>query len=180
MNDENINPQNISIQPQENNLTDNKPTLLNLRRTIFITLLIVLTIGIPVSLFLFFNQTKKSTSPTPVPTSTPTSAAIPTPVLSQAPLPSPAFVPDEVIVKYKSGQSPDEINDDSKKRSLENFLMANGMLSQERLHETNDPVLKTFFILKLKKGVDLQKLILLLKEREEVESVELNYVPELF
>ena len=90
------------------------------------------------------------------------------------------YIPDQLIVKYKLGQTPEEIQDENKKRSLENFLTTNGVLSQEKLHETNDPVLRTYFVLKLKKGVDLQKLTPLLKGREEVESVELNYVPEPF
>jgi len=183
MSDENINPQDSA--PKTNLLFNRISEVLKTKKIALIVIIILILIGIPLSLLTFSKKPKQPSSPTPTPSASlsPTITgevpSSPTPTKFQLP-PEGSYVPDQLIVKYKSGQSPEEIQDEDKKRTLESFLMANGMLSQERLHETNDPVLKTFFILKLKKGVDLQELILLLKEREEVESVELNYVPELF
>ena len=79
MSDENINPQNIPIQSQGPNLADQKFPSLNSKKTIIVFLLIVLTIGIPVSLFWFFNQTKQNTKPSTAPTATPKTTGIPLP-----------------------------------------------------------------------------------------------------
>lgn len=95
MADENINPQNIPIHPQENNLTDNKPRLFNLRRTVPKVLLIILTIGISVSLFWFFNQAKQKTPSIPVPTVAPTVTDVPSPIQK----------PVEFIISIKLGQT---------------------------------------------------------------------------
>lgn len=115
MSDENINPQNIPIQPQENNLTDNKPRLLNLRKTIPIALVIVLIIGIPVSLFLFFKQTKPNIPPEPLSTITPKATDIPAPsqktgeYIITIKLGETIIIPDTSIsLTYKSANIPGE------------------------------------------------------------------------
>src|SRR3989344_415848 len=154
MGDENINPQNTVIHAQENKATDNKPSLLNLRKTIFITLLIVLIIGISLSFVLFFNSNRNSNSKKY------------TPISKNA-----LFVPDEIIVKYKKDYTNYELE------VLINKLSKLNVLSQQKVYvSSNDPVLKRYYLLKLRKDTDIAKLQETLSRFEEIEAIEPNNI----
>jgi len=132
--------------------------------------------------FWFFNQTEKSTKPDITTTVTPqiskTISGQPTPSL-EAQI-TPEFVPDEVIVKYKSGQSPDEIEDENEKKQLENRLKEIGMISQEKLYNSEDADSKRYYLLKLAKSTDVLKTVNLLLEFKEIEYAEPNDIQKIF
>lgn len=170
MTDENINPQNIPTQSSDSNLTDQKSPPSSLKKPILIVLAAILVIGIPILFFLFFNQTKQKTPPASVPTPT----LLPTQIIPTQDvnvLPSGSYVPDQLIVKYKIGQSPDEINEERRKAIQEVFEKA-GVIFQEKGYMSGNSSVGTFYLLKFKKGTDLKKTADLLKTLEEIEYVE--------
>ena len=78
------------------------------------------------------------------------------------------YVQDQIIVKYKDGVNP---------LDLEKKLKEIGVISQEKLYkDTNDSVLKRYFIFKLKKGVSVEKIYEILNSFKEVENAEPNYI----
>ncbi|MDO8657952.1 MAG: S8 family peptidase [Candidatus Levybacteria bacterium] len=78
------------------------------------------------------------------------------------------FVPDEIVVKYKEGFSP---NDFQKK------LNEIGVISFEKVYkETEDPVLKRYYLLKLRKGTDIRKVHEILSDSKEIEFSQPNYI----
>ncbi len=182
MTDENINPQNIPIQSPNTDLTNQKSPPSSSKKTILIVLLIILIIAISLLFFLFFNQKEKSTNPTIIPTVNPQISMATSGQLapSSGVQITPEFVPDEVIVKYKTGQSPDEIKDENKKNKLEDSLQRIGVLSQEKLYNSDDPILKRSYLLKFKKGSDILNAIEKLNKLEEIEYAEPNNIQNTF
>lgn len=79
MSDENINPQNIPIQPPENSLVENKSSFLKSKKIIFIILLSILIVGIPISFFFFFDSAKLIKPPVVIPTDIPKTTNMPLP-----------------------------------------------------------------------------------------------------
>ena len=107
------------------------------------------------------------------------------------------FIPDEIIVKYMDGYVPEDLrkkiieegvllkikyivdptsNPETKLKALEELFKRIGVISQEKLHDTNDPILRRFYILKLRKGTDVRLVHKILNSTEGIESVEPNYI----
>ena len=106
---------------------------------------------------------------------------LPTPTLTAEPAISPVltpeFVPDQIIVKFKTGQSIDEIKDGNKKKELKNKLKNIGVVSEEKVFKnTDDPLLKNYYILKLKKGTDVLETKKILENLPEIESAEPDHI----
>lgn len=121
----------------------------------------------------------------------------------------PSFVPNEVIVKYKNGQSPEELRalvgkraserqalfgffrllfedfrmqlqkqetPEGKLKRLEEADKKVGVVSKERVfRDVSDPTLTNTYLLKLKQGSDVLKVVELYKGVPEVEYAEPNY-----
>lgn len=163
---------------------------LSRKEKIGIIAFVLISLLIPPMLFIFSrNQTGNKQdgiiiSPSPV-ENTPGVTLTTEPKITQSPYPStpldikPSFVPDEIIVKYKSGQSPDEIIDNDKKTKLNEFLEKIGVISQQKLNQSS-PVFKSYYIVKLKQGTDVLKAIELIKTIGEVEYAQPNFVQKTF
>lgn len=135
-------------------------------------------------------------------------------IVDGAPAPrEPSFVPNEMIIKYKDGQSPDELKILVTKRAIERRTVLGfiklffvdlkqstskqktpetklkrlgetdkkaGVVSRERVFkETDDPTLKNTYLLKLKQGSDVLKVVKLYETLPEIEYAEPNYVVQI-
>lgn len=131
-------------------------------------------------------------------------------IVNGAPSPrTPAFVPNEVIVKYKTGQSPQELQAIVAKRAMERktvlgfiklfFADLKQSTSKQETPETKlqrlgktdkkaevvskesvfkgvaDPTLKNTYLLELKQGSDVLKVVKLYETLPEIEYAEPNY-----
>lgn len=163
---------------------------LSKKEKIGIIAFVLICLLIPPMLFIFSkNQTGNkqdgvSISPSPLP-NTPGIILTTEPKITLSPYPStplnikPSFMPDEIIVKYKSGQSPDEIINNDKKTKLNESLDKAGVISQQKLNQSS-PVFKSYYLLKLKQGTDVLKAIELIKTIDEVEYAQPNFVQKTF
>ncbi len=90
------------------------------------------------------------------------------------PIPKDAqFIPDEIIIKYKKDYTFDEL------KILMSKLLKLGVLSQEMVYlSSDDPILKRYYLLKLKKNTDIAKLQEFLNNFEEIDAIEPNYILE--
>jgi subtilisin family serine protease len=80
-----------------------------------------------------------------------------------------SFVQNQVIVKYKVDLSRDE--------SFQQKLIKLGIISQEKVFKTsNNSTLSRYYLLKLKDGTDVRKLIGQLSKFNELEAAEPNYI----
>jgi len=121
------------------------------------------------------------TNPKISPTTTITSAISPTVYISKSPSPtvvaSPtaAFVPDQLIIKYKYGQTPEEL---TAQRDTEITIILDqaGVLSQEKLYSSQDSTLKRYYVLKFKKGTNLESAKETLSTIPEIENAEQNNI----
>lgn len=84
------------------------------------------------------------------------------------------FVPDQVIIKVQNGLS---ITDPD----LQTTLKKLGMISYEPLYKnTTDETLKKYYIIKFKPGSDVRKIHAVLDKDNAVQSVDPNYVWQVF
>ncbi|OGH21324.1 MAG: hypothetical protein A2958_00800 [Candidatus Levybacteria bacterium RIFCSPLOWO2_01_FULL_38_13] len=166
------------------NLSDRIVVFLNTKKIIAGLAVIVLVLFIIVP-FIFFRQSKKiKQTPkfSPVPAANPSIQApspksIPTITLP----PEDTYVSDQLIIKYKPGQSPDELQDQTKLREIELADKEAGVLSKEKLYkDTTDNNLRTYYLIKLKTGSDLLQAITILKNLSEVDNVETNAIVQPF
>src|SRR3989344_1237680 len=155
---------------------------INISRRIFLLLLAVLFIFL--SLLSFFLISNKKPQPSSVKKITSISE-------------NAEFVPDEIIVKYMDGYVPEDLrkkiseenilskikytfnptsDPETKLKTLEELFEKIGVISQEKLHDTNDPILRRFYILKLRRGTDVRLAHKILNSAEGIESVEPNYI----
>ncbi len=86
----------------------------------------------------------------------------------------PKVVADELIVKYKAGQSLNEASSAANILPLQTAEQAAGMASQEPLYLSDDPSLKEFYVFKLKNGTNLDQSRKALAQLPQIESVEVN------
>lgn len=125
-----------------------------------------------------------------------------------------SFVPDQIIVKFRKGNSPRELEKQIKERNekkknvfgklliiiedaghsikkeedpeirlldLKLRLKAIGVLSWEKVYkETEDSVLKRYYLLKLEKGTNIEKTYEKLTAFYEVENIQPNYTMQIF
>ncbi len=181
MTDENINPQETPVPKTDflNRILE----VLKTRKNAVLVIIILALIVIPLSLLTFSKKTKQP-SPIPAPTAslTPTRELpfSPSPTKFQLP-PEGSYVPDQLIVKYKSGQSPEELKAPNKLEKIESADIQAGFLSKERLYkDTDDSVLRTYYLIKLKQGSDLLKAVNIYKNLEEVGNVDVNHIVQSF
>lgn len=87
--------------------------------------------------------------------------------------PTAPFVADQLIVKLKDSYTRDEIEKLNKK------LTELGVVSQEKAFESEDPLLRNYFILRFKEGTDIEKVGQELINLSDLEVVEPNYLVEI-
>lgn len=89
------------------------------------------------------------------------------------------YVEDQVIVKYKDGQAPNELSPE-KEESLNNKLTSLGVKSQEKLFTSVDEFLKNYYLLYLRPGTNIQDLYKKLSDIPEVDSITPDYILDTF
>lgn len=87
--------------------------------------------------------------------------------------PTAPFVADQLIVKLKDSYTQDEIEKLNKK------FTELGVVSQEKAFESEDPLLRNYFILRFKEGTDIKRVGQELINLKELEVVEPNYLVEI-
>ena len=110
------------------------------------------------------------------PSITPT-AIKPPPLLSLAPS---SYVQDELIVKYKMGKALEDITDDAENKKIQDVFDNAGVATQRKMYPDNGSVLKNYYIFQLKKGTNIINSINLIKELDEIDYVQPNYIQKAF
>ncbi len=86
---------------------------------------------------------------------------------------------DQIIVKYRKGQSPEELKKDGRleqEKSLADTLVALGVESQQKLFTSVDDFLKNYYLLYLKQGTNIQDLYKKLSDVPEIDSITPDYI----
>lgn len=118
---------------------------------------------IPLSFFAVNSQkTAKTIFPTPIPKN-----------IYGTPIPTNPIVEDQLIIKYKKGQTPEDQTPEQKARIKKIFDQLD-VISEKKLYNSEDPVLRTSYVLKFKKGTDVKKIIDTIKTIPEIENAETN------
>ena len=117
------------------------------------------------------------------------------------PIKEEGYITNQLIIKYRNGQSPEELEELIKKENLASRFFKNitnqetaGELLQrelkidlqaniqkkEKVFSSNEPSLRGFYLLTFPNGSDLPALLELYKKQDFIESIEPNFVMELF
>lgn len=162
---ENENPE-VQVQPEEFNLSPPPQGLIQkIGKTKIIVGAVILFIVllIPLSFFAISSKNSlKTVSPTPMPKN-----------IYGTPIPTNPIVEDELLIKYKKGQTPEDQTSEQKAR-IKKIFDQTGVISEKKLYSSQDPILRTSYVLKFKKGVDVRKIIDTLKTIPEIENVTTN------
>lgn len=126
----------------------------------FLTCIVVLGIVVMMSSMKKPKQNVDQILPSATPTKIPFTA-----------LPSVAAEPGELVVKFRPNQSPDTIKE---------LLSELNLVSFNKLHNSQDPILSSYYLLKFPSDVDLNDVAKKLYSREEVEYVEPNAINQTF
>jgi hypothetical protein len=139
-------------------------------------LIIGVVILLIVAIFIFFQFKKNNTINIP---SVPTPSIYETPLIKITPTvaasPTAAFVPDQLIIKYKSGQTPED-QTSQRKAEITKILDQAGVLSQEKLYSSQDSTLKVYYVLKFKKGTSLEDAKKIINTIPEIVNAEQNNI----
>lgn len=89
------------------------------------------------------------------------------------------YVDDQIIVKYKNGQTPDDLvksGNTKKEKSLAEALLSMGVKSQKKLFTSVDSLLNDYYLLLLKPGTNIPNLYNKLLTVPEIDSITPDYV----
>lgn len=89
------------------------------------------------------------------------------------------YVDDQIIVKYKGGQTPEEMvknGDTEKERSLAASLLEMGVTSQKKLFTSVNSLLNDYYLLILKPGTNIPNLYNKLLTIPEIDSITPDYI----
>ena len=89
------------------------------------------------------------------------------------------YIPDQIIVKYKIGQSPDELQNAGKtedRKVLLSALSNVGVSSQKRLYVSENSLLENYYVLTLKSGFTVPDAYSNIKKIPEIESAAPDYI----
>ncbi len=150
--------QYLQYQAPQNLLNKLKSLFSKKYALLIIMILTALILLIPLLIFIISSlKTQEKTKPVPAP-------------VKKEFKPVGEYVPDQIIVKYKEKYTREEII------NLKEKLDAIGVISQDKVFDSDDPLLKNFYLLKLKKGSDIVKIRNELVSMTEIEVAEPNYI----
>lgn len=89
------------------------------------------------------------------------------------------YVPDQILVAYKTGSSPEELMLQariSERDKLIQALQDVGVISQERIFPGDTSVLQQYYLLNLKKGTDIKEMYKKLETIPEIQNSTPNYI----
>ncbi|MFI5265398.1 MAG: S8 family serine peptidase, partial [Candidatus Levyibacteriota bacterium] len=89
------------------------------------------------------------------------------------------YVSDQILVKYKAGQSPEELTSAGKtaqEKILATSLTAIGVTSQQRLFSLQNNGLENYYLLSLKKGLSIPAVYAALTAIPEIENATPDYI----
>lgn len=89
------------------------------------------------------------------------------------------YVPDQIIIKYKEGQSPEQLKEAGNERAaaaLTTTLKNIGMLSQEKLFTSESVLLNNYYVLTLRSGVNVPEVYRKLNSVSQIENITPNYI----
>lgn len=89
------------------------------------------------------------------------------------------YIPDQIIVKYKIGQSPDELQNAGKIEDRRVLLLALsnvGVISQKRLYISENSLLENYYILTLKPGFTVPDAYNRITKIPEIENAAPDYI----
>lgn len=89
------------------------------------------------------------------------------------------YVPDQIIVNYKEGQSPEELILAGKKQESEALvtsLSKIGVVSQKKLFTTGNELIGNYYVLNLKKGASLRSVYQKLTRLPQVKNAAPDYI----
>lgn len=89
------------------------------------------------------------------------------------------YVPDQIIVKYKPGQSPEELSSAGKTGERENLLSSLkeiGVVSQKKLFDSESSLIGNYYVLSLKKGISIPDAYKQMTRVPQVENAAPDYI----
>lgn len=89
------------------------------------------------------------------------------------------YVPDEILVSYKKGSSPEELLADGRNQEHDQLIEAlnkYGITSQKKLFSSNDEFLQNYYLFTLKKGLSIPDAYKNLVNIPEIEKASPNYI----
>ncbi len=167
----------VENQQPQNPIEENNPLSKN-RKLLFIGIIVFfLLITIIISTFSYFKYREKGESiKVNISTTTTTKESLLSPTPSeQVGIPTPEFVQNELIIKYKQEMGPDEISPE-RKAEIDNYFKKLGIISQRKIYESSSSALKNYYIINLETEVNLDSVISTINELPEIENVEKNYI----
>lgn len=162
---ENENPE-VQVQTDQFNSSPPSQNIIQKigKTKIIIGVIIVLIILVIPASFLMAGskKTSKTVSPTPMPKN-----------IYGTPIPTNPIIEDELLIKYKKGKTPEDQTAEQKTR-IKKIYDQLGVTSEKKLYNSQDPILRTSYVLKFKKGTDVRKIIDTLKNIPEIENAATN------
>jgi hypothetical protein len=177
--DQNLNQAPVTQNTQNlQNPQFNQPSPPNKRKILLIliaclALLLIVSIGVAVALSNpgDSDNSNKVISQSPTPSVKPT--LIPFPSESE-------YVEGELIISYEEGQGPDSLPE-QRASEIKSIFQTLGVVSEEQVYkDTTDPTLRNFYLLKFKKGVDIEAAAQEIYKIPEVKGAEPNVEASVF
>ena len=164
-------PSNNNVVDQQLSADQNDKQKSVLRIKLFLIAAVVATLIAISSVFIAIKSTTKNILP-----ATPTETPKPT----LPPFPSEeGYVKNQLIVEYKAGMSPAELIDNNERSKLASSLQELGIISQDKLYNSDDPKLRNFYVLTFKDGVDVKDITDKIYAIPEIKGVEPNVIYEI-
>jgi hypothetical protein len=138
------------------------------KRIIIYCVLLVIVLGFILSILLAGYITKSEVSKN---SKTPTITITPT----EVPVPTAEFVKNQLMVKYKTGMSPSEI-DEEKKAVMNDLYKQLGVVVEQKAFESSSSALKNYYLLTFKTNLSLDEIATKLKTLPEIENVDKNFI----
>lgn len=92
--------------------------------------------------------------------------------------PTGTYIEDQLIVKFKPGQAPDELSDPAKLQEIRKADTEAGMIQRTKLFAQNTGELGQYYAIVLKQGSDLRKAMQIYQALPEVAEVQTNGIVE--
>jgi len=135
----------------------------------WVIIIVVLVLIIPVAVFAIFSVSKNnSKSSTPLPEKPP----LPT-------FPDTPRVEGELVIKYMEGNAFDSLSEE-RKSEISDVFKELGVVSQEKVYDSEEGELSLYYLLKFSEGVDIETAAQKIYQLSEIEDAKPNSQSELF